>query len=133
VKIWAYIILAGMIIGAVTTAYKVIDKNGYDRAVKEQQAAGIKAQNKAIEKRMKEWIDTQAAAKPVIIIEEKIVEKIRVVTKEVPRVVERIITIKPECNDLGVEYAGLLNSAVRASNQRGDPGASTADSMDAAL
>jgi hypothetical protein len=101
-----------------------------DHKVATQQGA-IEEQNKAIEKRMAEWIATQAAAEPVIITEEKIVEKIRVVTKEVPKVVEKFVAA--ECRDLGPEYAGLLNDAVRASNQRSDESTSATTDVDATL
>ncbi len=130
-KIWAYVILVGIIIAAAGTSSRFLYKAGYNKAVTEQQAAGIEAQNEAIQKRMQEWIDTQAAAEPVIIIEEKIVEKIRVVTREVPKVVEKFIVA--ECRDLGPEYAGLLNSAVRASNSRGDESSATTIGVAASL
>ncbi len=132
-KIWAYIILIGLLIGAASVAYIKIDSAGYNRAVVEQQAAGIKAQNEAIEERMAEWIATQAAAEPIIIIEEKIVEKIRVVEKDVPRIVEKIVQVKPDCADLGPEYSKLLNDSVRASNQRSDQSSAATDNLDAAL
>ncbi len=117
-KIWAYVILAGILIGAATATYKAIDRAGYNRAIVEQQAANIKAQNAAIEKRMAEWIATQDQAEVVIQIKEKIVEKIRVVTKEVPKIIETFVIT--ECRDLGPEYAGVLNKQVRASNNTGD-------------
>ncbi len=130
-KIWAYIILAGILIGAATATYKAIDKAGYNRAIVETQQANIKAQNAAIEKRMAEWIATQDQAEVVIQIKEKIVEKIRVVTKEVPKIIETFVIA--ECRDLGAEYAGLLNDQVRASNNARDESPTAAPSMDASL
>ena len=117
-KIWAYVALAGILIAAITAGVRYVDQNAYNRAVSELQEQAIEQQNEAIEKRMAEWVETQAAAEPVIIIEEKIVEKIRVVIKEIPKIVE--VFVADECRDLGFEYAELLNAAVRASNQSSD-------------
>ncbi len=120
-KIWAYLALAVILIAALTAGIRYIDKNGYNRAVSEMQADAIERQNTAIEAARLEWEATREEAEVVIVIEEKIVEKIRVVIKEVPKIVEKFVQL--ECRDLGLEYAGLLNSAVRASNSRSDPGA----------
>jgi len=129
VKIFGYLALAVTLIVAAGAAYRAINDAGYNRAIVEMQTDSIKAQNEAIEKRMAEWIATQNEAEVVIQIEEKIVEKIRVVTKEVPKVVKEIITIKPECSDLGPEYAGLLNAAVRASNNTQDGSATVTSNV----
>ena len=117
-KIWAYVILAGLVIGAATAGAKAIYDSGYDAAVVEQQELAIERQNEAIADARAEWERTLEAAEAEIIIEERIVEVIREVEREVPRVVERIVEVTPECSDLGTEYAGLLNAAVRASNSR---------------
>ena len=120
-KIWAYLAIIGIVVGAGSMAASKIHKAGYNRAVSEMQADAIEKQNAAIEVARLQWEATREEAEVVIVIEEKIVEKIRVVIKEVPKIVEKFIVA--ECRDLGPEYAGLLNSAVRASNSRSDPGA----------
>ena len=132
-KIWAYVILAGILVTAAGTASRFLYKSGYNKAVTEQQAAGINAQNEAIEKRMAEWIATQDVAEDIIHVEEKIVERIKIVHRDVPRIVERIVTVRTECRDLGPEYAGLLNGAVRASNQSSDESSAAAPDVDDSL
>lgn len=118
-KIWAYLAIFAIVIGAAGTAANKIHKAGYNKAVSEMQADAIEQQNAAIEAARLEWEATRAEAEVVIIIEEKIVEKIRVVTKEIPKIVEKFVQVG--CRDLGLEYAGVLNAAVRASNSRSDP------------
>jgi len=130
-KVFAYLTLAALLIGAASAAYRVINKAGYNRAIVEMQEASIKAQNAAIEKRMDEWIATQDQAEVVIKIEERIVEKIRVVTKEVPKIIKEFIVA--ECRDLGPEYAGVLNKQVRASNNATNQSPAATPRMDASL
>jgi len=129
VRIYGYLALAVALIVAAGAAYRAINDAGYNRAIVEMQEASIKAQNEAIEKRMDEWIATQDKAEVIIKIEEKIVEKIRVVTKEVPKIIKEFIVA--ECRDLGPEYAGVLNNQVRASNNATDSTATPG--MDASL
>ena len=123
-KIWAYLAIIGIVAGAAGVAAGKIHNAGYNKAVLAMQADAIKQQNAAIEAARLQWEATREEAEVVIVIEEKIVEKIRVVIKEVPKIVETFVQL--ECRDLGLEYAGLLNSAVRASNSRSDPGAAVA-------
>ena len=125
-KIWAYVILAGLVIGGATAGAKAIYDSGYDAAVIVQQELAIERQNEAIDAARVEWEATLEAAEAEVIIEERIVEVIREIEREVPRVVERIVEVTPECADLGAEYAGLLNAAVRASNSRADSSTDTA-------
>ena len=128
-KIWAYVILAGVLIGAATAAYSAIYKSGYNDAVVEQQELAIERQNQAIEDARAEWEATREAAEAEVIIEERIVEVIREVEREVPRVVERIVEVTPECRTLGPDYAGLLNAAVDASNSRADGSTDSTDAL----
>jgi len=131
VKIFGYLALAVTLIVAAGAAYRAINDAGYNRAIVEIQEASIKAQNEAIEKRMAEWIATQDKAEVVIKIEERIVEKIRVVTKEVPKIIKEFIVA--ECRDLGPEYTGVLNNQVRASNNATDQSPPVTPGMDASL
>ena len=132
-KVWAYVILAGILVTAIGTGARMLWKSGYDAAVVDQQELAIERQNKAIEDARAEWERTQEAAEAEIIIEERIVEVIREVEREVPRVVERIVEVTPECADLGPEYAGLLNAAVRASNSRAASPSDAAATVDDGL
>jgi len=119
-KPYAYVIIILAVIAALGTASKFIHDAGYDKRDSEIRDDAIIAQNNAVERRMNEWLQTQAQAEPVIVIEEKIVEVIREVEKRIPTVVEKIVTVTPECADLGPEFAGLLNEQINASNARED-------------
>jgi len=119
-KAYAYVIIILAVIAALGTAAKFIHDSGYNKRDAEIRDEAIIAQNDAIEKRMAEWVETQAQAEPIIVIEEKIVERIREVEKRIPFEVEKIVTVTPECADLGPDYAGLLNAQISASNARKD-------------
>jgi len=115
-KIWAYVILAGIIAGAIGTGLRWAYTSGYDKRDQEVQQDIIDAQETARADEEAKWKDTVAAAEATIVVEERIVEKIRVVEREIPKVVERIVEVTPECADLGPDFAGLLNDQIRASN-----------------
>lgn len=116
IRIWGFVALAVMLIAALTAGVRGVYKAGYNKRSLEVSEAATEEQNKAVEARVQEWIDTQEAAEPVIIVEEKIVEKIRVVEKKIPVEVKKIIVRAPECADLGDGYAGLRNEQIRAAN-----------------
>ena len=132
-KICAYVILAGILVTAITAGARAIYVAGGNAVIAEQQDLAIKAQNKAIEDARAEWEATHAAAEVEIRIEERIVEKIRIVERDVPRVVEKIVELTPECRDLGDDYAGLLNAAVNASNHRENSSTDPAATLDDTL
>lgn len=120
-KIWAYVILAGLILGGAAAAAKAIHSAGYNKRDVEVQQDILDAQEQARKDEEEKWRDTVAAAEATIVVEERIVEKIRVVEREIPRVVERIVEVTPECIDLGPDFAGLLNDQIRASNSVPSP------------
>lgn len=113
-KIWAYLALAVVMIGGAKWAHSTTYNAGWNAAVVEQTVLIQNAQNDAVAKALTEWQKTAALAEREIVIEERIVEVIRVVEKEIPVVVERIVTITPECSDLGDDFAGLLNAQVNS-------------------
>ena len=127
-KIWAYLAIFALVIGAAGAAAKSIHSAGYNKRDLEVQQDILDAQESARRDEAEKWEQTVAAAEGTVIIEEKIVEKIRVVEKEIPKVVERIVELTPECADLGAEYAGLLNDQVRAANRTQSP--EVADQLD---
>jgi len=133
VKIWAYVILVTLITGALGTAAKFIHDAGYDKRDTEIRDDAVVAQNKAIEKGIADWVETQDQAEATIIEKEVIVEKIRVVEKEIPKIVERIVTLTPECADLGDDFAGLLNKQIRASNGSQGSSSDIAPGLDAGV
>jgi hypothetical protein len=129
-KIWAYVALAATLIGAASFAYSRVYRAGYNAAIIVQQQIAIKRQNVAIVEARLEWEATAAAAEVEIRIEERIVERIRVVEREIPVVVERIVEVTPECNDLGPEFLRVYNDAIRASHNRDDGGPDTTTEPD---
>lgn len=130
-KIWAYVALAVLILGAAGAAAKSIHSAGYNKRDREVQQDIIEAQVKAAEDAEARWSASVKAATEAIRVEEVIVERIREVEIEIPKVVERIVELTPECADLGPAYAGMLNNQVRAGN--GIQIASPADAADAGL
>ena len=120
-KIWAYIILATILIGGVGAGWNAAHSSGYNKRDAEIRADAIWAQNEAIEKGIAAWVKTIGQAEAVIIIEEVIVEKIREVEKRIPYAVEKIVEIAPDCADLGDDYARVLNDQINASNSRQAP------------
>lgn len=130
-KVWAYVALAALIIGAAGAAAKGLHSAGYNKRDQEVQQDIIEAQVRAEEEAEARWAASVVAATEAIRVEEKIVERIREVEIEIPKVVERIVELTPECADLGPAYAGMLNNQVRAGN--GIQIASPADASDAGL
>lgn len=120
-KIYIYAALAVLIISTITFASHKIYHAGYDKRDSEVQAEIIAAQEKARKEEEERWRETVAAAEAQIVIEERIVEKIREVEIEIPKVVEKIVTVSPECANLGTDYARLLNDQVRAANRVPSP------------
>lgn len=124
-KIWAYLAIIVIILGAAGAAARSLYASGYNKRDGEVQQDIIDAQETARVEEEAKWKDTVAAAKAEVIIEERIVERIREVEREIPVIVERIVEITPECSDLGLDYARLLNDQVRASNGVQDSEATT--------
>lgn len=115
-KIYVYLALAVLLIGAAGASAKALHTAGYNKRDLEVQQSILDAQETARKDEEQKWRDTVAAAEGQIVIEEKIVEVIREVEKKIPVVVDRIVVERPECADLGPDYAGLLNDQIRAGN-----------------
>ena len=126
-KIWAYVILASLLIGAVTVYSKSRYNTGYTAAVAEQQISIIKDIENAVAEAEIKWEITRGEAETLIVIEERIVEKIKFVDREVPRVVE---TIKYECRDLGIDYLRVFNAAISANGSDEGGNAKTSTESD---
>lgn len=104
------------IMGFAKWAHSAIYQQGFDAARIEIQNRAIEQQNVAIEAARASWEADQEAAGQQIVVEEKIVEKIKIVREEIPVVVERIVELTPECSDLGPDFLGLFNDAIIAAN-----------------
>lgn len=127
-RIWAYVALVVVLTGAVGGGLRWAYNSGYNAREVESREEILDAVAQARAEAEKRWAASVVAATEAIKVEERIVESIRVVEKEVPTIVERIVEVTPECADLGESYAGLLNSQIRAGN--GIQIASPTDSVD---
>lgn len=119
-KPWAYLAIIVALVAFVSSVYGMGKSAGYDKREAEVKEEIMAAQERTRLLEEKKWAKAVKAAQDSIKTEEIIVEKIRVVEKEIPRVVEKIVTLTPECADLGTEYAGLRNDQVRAANSLQD-------------
>ena len=115
-KPWAYAVIILALIAARGGVYAAGHSSGYekrDNEVKEELLAAVEAARADEEEK---WHATVAAARAAVRVETVIEEKIRVVEKEVPKIVQEIITVKPECSNLGDSYARVRNNQIRAAN-----------------
>lgn len=115
-KVWAYVVLAGVLITGLTVGIRAIYAAGYNDRDQEVQQSIIDAQQHAVAEFERGYSEAAAATEATIVVEERIVEKIREVEIEVPKIIEHIVELTPECKYLGPAYAGLLNNQVRAGN-----------------
>ena len=121
VRIWAYLAIATLFIGAAGVSAKTIHSAGYNKRDQEVQQDILEAQETARQAEENKWAQTVAEAEGTVVIEERIVETIREVEIEIPTVVDRIVEVSPECADLGPDFASLLNNQVRAANRVQSP------------
>lgn len=112
VRVW--LIAGGLAaaVGSAWVAYNKIYQAGYDAAQVKYQTEQLRAVEDALASARAEWEVSRAAGEAEVIVEEKIVERVRVVEREVPRVVERVV--RAECRDLGPDVQRLFNDAIRA-------------------
>ncbi len=132
-KVYAYVALAVVLIGGAKWAHSSTFSAGWNAAVVEQSALIQDAREDAVAKALTEWQNTARLAAANIVVEERIVEVIRVVEKEIPKIVERIVELTPECNDLGSDFAGLLNAQVDSGADIQNDSASLAAFLDPRL
>lgn len=117
-KAWGYAAIVMSVLGTLVGGLRWAYTAGYEKRDNEARTEILDAVAEAVELEAAEWAKAVEAAEAQIIVEEKIVEKIRVVEREIPKVVE---TVRFECRNLGADYAGLLNDQVRAANNLPSP------------
>lgn len=115
-KPWAYAVIAMVLVGFLGGMYAKGHAAGYNKRDLEVNKEILAALEQQRDELQQHWMKVVLATEAQIVVEEKIVEKIREVEVEIPTVVERIVEVKPECADLGDAYVGLLNNQVRAGN-----------------
>jgi len=120
-KPWAYAVIVVVVLAAFGGTYAKGHSAGYDKRDNQVKAELIEAQEKVRLEEEQKWAAAVAAAEAQVKTEVQIVEKINVVEKEVPKIVERVRIERPECTDyFGNSYAGVLNDQVRAANSLPD-------------
>ena len=109
-KIWAYVVLAGILVTGITVAFSKTYQAGYNAAVVEAQEAAIIAQNKAQESLRVANDLARAAGEIGLQNEDEVSEGIRNVEKQIPDVVS-------DCIDLGPDFLRVFNAATNAGNR----------------
>lgn len=117
IAIGAVVIIALLV--AAKGAHTAIYNAGWNAAIVTQDLLIEQEKQAAVAKAFRQWENMNTIAEDNIVIEERIVEKVRTIEKKIPIVVERIVEVTPECRDLGDDFAGLLNAQV---NSRPGPG-----------
>lgn len=119
-------VILGMLMGAAWKAYAAIDQAAYERAQLHFATGLAEIKDKAAKDAVNDWKAAQAIAGTETDVEIRIVEKIRIVEREVPKIIEKIVLLKPECAVLP-ELGSLFSDQAAASNSRSadiaeDPG-----------
>ena len=114
-RVYAYVALSVVLIAAGKWAHSSVYDSGYNAAVVKQQEEIQIIKDEAIAQAKLEWDATVVVGEAEIIREEIIVEKIRVVEREVPRIIKEIVTVTPECSSIP-QLASLFGQQARASN-----------------
>ena len=117
-KFWA---VAGLVIAFM--AFWQWDRGqAYDAGYNEAEVKWLTAQDaaiqEAVDKARADWDADAAIAADNIVTETEIVERVRVVEREVPKIVERVV--QPECRDLGPDIQRVFNNAITASGANGE-------------
>jgi len=113
-KFWAILGAITALLAFAKWAHGEIYQAGYNDAELRWQAAQQQAINDAVAEARRNTALAYAAAMENIEREVEIVERVRVVEREVPKIVERVVV--PECRDLGPDIQRVWNDAIRAAN-----------------
>lgn len=132
-KIGLYLAIIMVVSGGLKWAHSTTYTAGWNAHQIEVDAMIVSAKDEAVETARLEWESTRGVAEKEIVYEERIVERIRIVEKLIPTIVEKIVEFRPECRDLGDDFAGLLNAQVRARSSDENSGADIATEFNAAL
>ena len=119
-KIYASLGGSLILIAVLSAGYQKIWQRGYDARVAEETAATDKRIAEAVSAAKANWQKSTQAGAAQVITEQKIVERIRYVDREIPKVIE----LAGDCRVLGPAFLGVFNGAVEAAN--GGPGSPSA-------
>lgn len=116
-KLLLIALILGTVLGAGYKTYAAIDQAAYDRAQLDFREGLDAIKDKAAADAVDDWKAARAIAGDETDVEIRIVEKIRIVEREIPKIIEKIVLLKPECAvlpDLGI----LFSTQAEASNNR---------------
>ncbi len=117
IKLGIILAIITVLLGAAWKALASAEQAGYDRAGIEFSVALDNVRAQAAEDVADNWRAAQAIAGTETDVEIQIVEKIRILEREIPTYIERIVEVKPECSDLP-ELGSLFSIQAEASNNR---------------
>lgn len=110
-------LILGMLIGAAYKTYAAIDQAAYERAQLQFREGLDAIKDKAAEDAVDDWRAAQVVAGSETDVEIRIVERVRIIEREVPKIIEKIVLLKPECAVLP-DFGILLSTQAEASNSR---------------
>lgn len=111
-KLYWYVGIALVLISGAFLGYQKIWQRGYDARVAEDIAATEQQIAEAVSAARAQWKNSAQAGAAQIKVEQKIVERIRYVDREIPKVVE----LAGDCRDLGPAFLRVFNGAAEAAN-----------------
>lgn len=125
-KLLLIAVILGMTITAGWKAAAAIDQAAYERAELDFREGLDAIKDKAAQDAVNDWKAAQAIAGDETDVEIRIVEKIRIVEREIPKIIEEIVYLKPECAVLP-KLGVVFSTQAEASNSRSaditeDPG-----------
>jgi predicted Zn-ribbon and HTH transcriptional regulator len=126
VKFWLILAAITAMLGFIKWGHGEVYDAGYNAAELKWRTAQQAAIDEAVAEAREADRIAHEAAMANIERETEIVEVVRVVEREIPRIVERVVIEKPECRDLGPDIQRMFNDAIIASG--GAEGLPAADS-----
>lgn len=117
VKLIIIAAILSLVIGAGWRASAAIYDAGYEKAELVQAEALDALKDEIARKAVEDWRAAQDVAGGEIDTEIRIVEKIRIVEREIPKIIEKIVEVKPDCADLP-ELGRLFTEQAEAANSR---------------
>ncbi len=113
-KFWAILTAVMAVMAFIKWAHGEVYDAGYNDAELKWRAAQAQAIADAVTEAKRATALAYAEAMANIERETEIVERVRVVEREVPRIVERVV--QPECRDLGPDIQRVFNDAIIAAS-----------------
>jgi len=130
-KFWVISALVIAVLGFMKWGYGEIYQNGYNEAELKWRTAQQEAIDEAVADARRDTALVYAEAMRNIENETEIIERIRVVEREVPKIVKEYVI--PECRDLGPDIQRVFNDAIAAASGQSLPAAGDTAVTDRAL